>query len=169
MQTAEINSTKIVFDKNKTEKYRTNFNNTCDCQNCRNYYKNVENNRALLDFLKEFGIDFKHAEEVFSWSLSEDKNSLIHHEGCYGVFGNIEGEDFEFDKFGVRISFSEDAHVPCDREGEFFWICINGDFPYVLEEERELCENDDNFSEIFPREKEKQAFLKKLKSYFTKK
>ena len=52
VQTTEINSTKIIYDKNKTEKYRTDFNNTCDCQNCRNYYKNVESNAELLDFLK---------------------------------------------------------------------------------------------------------------------
>ena len=63
---------------------------------------------------------------------------MIHHEGYYGVFGKIEGEEFEFQKFGVKITFQKGASVPCDRTGEYFWICIEGDLPYILEEERDL-------------------------------
>ena len=59
LQTIEINSTKIIFDKNKTKEYRTDYNKPCDCQNCRNYYKIIENNTELLDFLEGFGIDFE--------------------------------------------------------------------------------------------------------------
>ena len=134
LQAIEINSTEIIFDKNKTEEYRTDYNNPCNCQNCRNYYKNIESNTELLKFLEGFGVDFNHAEEVFSWNLSNDRNSLIHHEGYYGVFGNLEGEDFDLEKYGVKISFAKDVYVPCDREGEFFWICISGDFSYILKE-----------------------------------
>ena len=54
------------------------------------------------------------------------------------VLANINGEDFEIDKFGVKISFAKDVSVPHDREGEYFWICISGDFPYVLDEGREI-------------------------------
>ena len=35
------NQLKIVFDKDKTKEYRTEFNKPCDCQDCRNYYKNI--------------------------------------------------------------------------------------------------------------------------------
>jgi hypothetical protein len=138
LQTVELSSVEITFDKGKTKEYRTDFNKPCDCQECRNYYKHVGNNLELVAFLNEFGIDYNCTEEVFSWDLGNDKDSLIHHEGYYGVFGKIEGEEFEFEKFGVKITFQKGASVPCDRTGEYFWICIEGDLPYILEEEREL-------------------------------
>ena len=138
LQTMEINSVKIIFDKEKTKKYRTAMNNPCDCQDCRNYYKHIGNNKGLVEFLNGFGIDFTCTEEVFSWDLGNDKDSLIHHEGYYGVFGKIEGEEFDFEKFGVKITFQKGASVPCDRTGDYFWICVVEDFPYILDEERDL-------------------------------
>lgn len=39
LQTIEINSVKILFEKEKTNKYRTDFNKPCACQSCRNFYK----------------------------------------------------------------------------------------------------------------------------------
>lgn len=138
LQTIEINNVKISFDKEKTKEYRTDFNKPCDCQYCRNYYKHIENNPELVEFLSGFGINFDCTEEVFSWDWGNDSNSLIHHEGYYGVFGNIEGEEFDFEKFGVKITFQKGATVPCDRTGDYFWICIEQDFPYILAEEREL-------------------------------
>lgn len=56
-QTVEINSVKITFDKEKTKEYRTDFNKPCECQDCRNYYKHIEENKKLVEFLSEFGID----------------------------------------------------------------------------------------------------------------
>lgn len=138
LQTVEINSVKITFDRDKTKDYRTDFNNPCDCQNCRNFYKHIENNAGLVKFLSDFGIDYNCTEEVFSWDLGNDKDSLIHHEGYYGVFGKIKGDEFDFEKCGVKITFAKGASVPCDRTGDCFWISIEGDFPYVLDEEREL-------------------------------
>ena len=95
LQSVEINSVKITFDKEKTKEYRTDFNKPCDCQDCRNYYKHIEENKGLREFLCGFGIDYNCTEEVFSWDWENDNNSLIHHEGYYGVFGKIEGEEFD--------------------------------------------------------------------------
>lgn len=72
---------KIIFDKEKTKEYRTDFNKPCDCQDCRNYYKNIQNNFELVEFLSGFGIDYNCTEEVFSWDLGNDNDALIHHEG----------------------------------------------------------------------------------------
>lgn len=162
LQTVEINSAKITFDKEKTKEYRTDMNNPCECQNCRNYYKHIENNLELVEFLSGFGVDYNCAEEVFSWDLGNDKDSLIHHEGYYGVFGWIEGEEFNFKKFGVKITFQKGASVPCDRTGEYFWICIEGDFPYILDEERELPSS-------FSQKNEEIGFINKIKAIFKKK
>lgn len=51
LQTIEINSVKIIFDKEKNKEYRTDFNKPCDCQDCRKYYKNIQNNFELVEFL----------------------------------------------------------------------------------------------------------------------
>lgn len=158
-QTIEINSVKITFDKEKTQEYRTDFNNPCICQDCRNYYKHIENNKELIQFLDDFGIDYNWTEEVFSWDLGNSIDSLIHHEGYYGVFGKIEGEKFDCEKFGVKITFQKDAAVPHDRTGEYFWICINGDFPYILDEERDLPVS-------FSQKLQKLNLISKVKSIF---
>ena len=138
METIEINSVEIIFDKDKTKKYRTDYNKPCDCQDCRNYYKHIEKNKELVEFLCSFGIDYNYTEEVFSWDLGNANDSLIHHEGYYGVFGKIQGEDFDFEKFGVKITFQKDALVLSGRTEEYFWICVAGDFPYILDEKRDL-------------------------------
>ena len=162
LQTVEINSVKITFDKEKTKEYRTDFNKPCDCQNCRNYYKHIEENKKLVEFLSEFGIDYNCTEEVFSWDLGNDEDSLIHHEGYYGVFGEIEVEEFDFEMFGVKIAFQKGASVPCDRTGEYFWICIEGDLPYILEEERDL-------PITFSQKLQKSNIISKIKAIFRKK
>ena len=162
LQSVEINSVKITFDKEKTKEYRTDFNKPCDCQNCRNYYKHIEENKKLVEFLSEFGIDYNCTEEVFSWDLGNDEDSLIHHEGYYGVFGKIEGEEFEFKKFGVKITFQKGASVPCDRTGDYFWICIEGDFPYILDEERDL-------PITFSQRMQNSNIISKFKAVFRKK
>lgn len=162
LQTIEINSVKIIFDKEKTKEYRSDFNKPCDCQDCRNYYKNIQNNFELVEFLSGFGIDYNCTEEVFSWDLGNDNDALIHHEGYYGVFGKIEGNEFDFEKFGVKITFQKVASVPCDRAGEYFWICIEGEFPYILDEERDL-------PITFSQKLQKLGIISKIKSIFKKK
>ena len=162
LQKIEINSVKIIFDKEKTKEHRTAMNNPCECQDCRNYYKHIERNKELVEFLNNFGIDYYCTEEVFSWDLENDNNALIHHEGYYGVFGKIEGEEFDFEKFGVKITFQKGAFVPGDRTGEFFWICIEGDFPYILDEERDLPVS-------LSRKTQFLNFIGKIKTIFRKK
>ena len=134
LQSTEINSVKVTFNQEKTREYRTDFNKPCDCLNCRNFYKHMESNTELVAFLSAFGVDYHCTEEVFSWDWGDDPDSLIHHQGFYGVFGEIE-EAFAFEKFGVKIAFLKDASIPHDRTCECFWICVEGDFPYILAEE----------------------------------
>ncbi len=160
LKTIEINSVKITFDIDKTKEYRTDFNKPCDCQDCRNFYKHIESNTELVDFLCEFGIDYNCTEEVFSWDWGNDTKSLIHHEGYYGIFGKLDN-DFSFEKYGVKIIFSKEASVPCDRSGEHFFIKIEGDFSYILEEKRQL-------SITFADGIEKIPFVVKIKEFFAK-
>lgn len=161
LQTLKINSVRITFDEERTKKYRTSYNRPCECQNCRNYYKNVENNFELVEFLRGFGIDYTCTEEVFSWDLGNDSDSFIHHEGYYGVFGKIDAEEFDFEKFGVKITFQKAASVPCDRTGDYFWICVEGDFPYLLNEERDM-------PVPFSRKVKHSKFFHRIKTIFKK-
>lgn len=161
LRTIEINSIRIEFDKEKTNEYRTSFNKPCDCQDCRNYYQHIKNNIELAEFLCGFGVEYNCTEEVFSWDLGNNKDSLIHHEGYYGVFGRIEGDEFEYENFGVKISFQKGASVPCDRTGEYFWICIENDFPYILDEKREI-------PVAVSQKNERFSFFNKIKTIFRK-
>ena len=90
MQSIEINSIKVIFDKEKTQKNITLYNEPCDCQYCKNYYKYMEVNAELREFLSQFGIDYIRCEEVMSYDLGEDKDSFIHSMAYYDVFGKIE-------------------------------------------------------------------------------
>ena len=134
----KIGSAEIVFDKEVTEKYYEEHFNSCKCQYCRNFYKHIKGSPELLGFLAGFGLNFNSVEEIFSVDLGNDKDSPIHHKAYYGVCGRIEGGEVEFEKFGVKISFLKEASVPDSRQGEYFFIAIENDFPFILNEEREL-------------------------------
>lgn len=133
VQTIEINSVKITFDKEKTKQYRTEWNEPCACQDCRNFYKNMEQNTELVAFLSSFGIEIPYAEDILSFDIEPS----IRSEAYYGVFGCIEAE-FSIRKYGVTVSFQNEASVPCDRTGAYFWIVVESDFPYVLDEARDV-------------------------------
>lgn len=137
-ETAKIGSAEIIFDKEETEKYYTEHIYSCECQDCRNFYEHIKRNPELLGFLADFGLKFNSVEEILSWDLGNDKDSLIHHEAYYVVCGRIEGNDVEFEKFGVKISFLKEASVPGDRQGEYFFIAIENGFPFILDEERDF-------------------------------
>lgn len=162
MQTIKINGVSIIFDREKTNRHRTEINSPCECDYCRNYYKNMSNNIDLVDFLESFGVDYNYCEEIFSWDLGNDKDSLIHHEGHYCIFGKIEGDEFEFERFGVKIAFSNLVPAPCDGNDEHFWLSVKGDFPYILDEIRNLVS-------VFPQKAENSNMISKLKSIFRKK
>ena len=50
--------------------------------------------------------------------------------------------------------------MPHNRTGEYFWICIEGDFPYILDEERKLTVS-------LSQKIERLSFFDKLKSIFS--
>lgn len=133
-------TTEIVFDKEKTQEHRTMFNESCNCQDCLNYYKNIEKNAELVEFLADFGVDYKRTEEVYSFE-DESDDGYIHSIGYYSVEVAINGDNVSVEKFGVKISFTYDEYVPTDRKEGFFWITIDAEFPYVLEQKRERHSN----------------------------
>lgn len=159
MQCLEINSVKVFFDKEKTQKNITNYNEPCNCQDCRNYYKNIESNEELQSFLASFGIDYLRCEEVISYDLGEEKDSSIHSMAYYDVFGTIEKE-FSIENNGCTISFkkNEDINVGHEVDEDYFWIVLDMVIPYVLEEERELSYASDKTS-IFTKIRE---FISKI-------
>ncbi len=148
MQCIEINSVKVSFDKEKTQNNITPYNEPCDCQDCRNYYKNIESNIELREFLSQFGIDYLRTEEVMSYELRlNDKDSPIHSMAYYDVFGYLEKE-FSIKKGDCTILFKKNSDVNVGHEvnDEYFWIVLDMVIPYVLEEERELSYVSDKIS-----------------------
>ena len=141
MQSIEINSIKVIFDKEKTQKNITLYNEPCDCQYCKNYYKYMEVNAELREFLSQFGIDYIRCEEVMSYDLGEDKDSFIHSMAYYDVFGKIEKE-FSKQEEDYSISFQANTNVNVGhKEEEYFWIVIDAVIPYILDEERCVAGN----------------------------
>lgn len=94
--------------------------------------------------MADFGLNFNSVEEILSRDLGNDRDSLIHHEAYYVVCGRIEGNDVEFEKFGVKISFLKEASAPGDRQGEYFFIARGAGFSRAeiqdtVESEIERC------------------------------
>ena len=137
VQTITHEITTIVFDREKSINYKTEYNSPCSCQECRNYNENIKTNPELISFLSNFGVDYNRPEEVFSCDIDEDADSPINSTAYYGVFGKIQDDEVHIQKFGVSISFEKGSFVPNDREDECFWIVVEGNFRYVLDEERE--------------------------------
>lgn len=163
MQCIEINSVKINFDKEMTRNNITPYNAQCDCQYCKNYYKNIECNIELRNFLSQFGIDYLRTEEVISYDLGENKESLVHSMAYYDVFGYIEKE-VSVEKGDYTISFMKNADVNVGHEidDKYFWIVLDIVLPYLLEEERELSYISDE-KNFFSKIKERLTKLFKKK------
>lgn len=159
MQTLTFENTTIVFDREKSLNYKTENNSPGSCQDCRNYNENIKNKPELISFLFGLGVDYNRPEEVFSYDIGEDVDSLINSTAYYGVFGKIQGDEVHIQKFGVSISFEKGAAVPNDREDEFFWVVVDGDFPYVLDEGRDA-------SIILPQPSPLQKVKARIKSFF---
>ena len=139
LQTIEINSVKITFDKEKTKEYRTDSNTLCDCKDCRNYYKNHQNNLELKEFLADFGVDYTRAEEIMLIDLGKEKESLINYSAYYCVVGSIcEEISLNKENYSVFFGISSNINVGHEITDDFFFIVINIDLPYILDEEREL-------------------------------
>lgn len=168
LQTVEINGVKITFDREKTLNHRTDYNKPCVCQDCRNFYKNVESNTELSDFLSVFGVVHNFDEEVLSWSEYKDNKPYIHSDGYYAVEGTFDCDYFDFERFGVKLSFIKESVVPHDREDDFFFIKVEGDFPFVLDEkiEEEYIPEEGKDVQIFSR---KISWLEKIKTLFKRK
>lgn len=62
---------------------------------------------------------------------------------------------------GIKVTFSKYEHIPEDREEEFFWVKVEGNFPYILEE-RLLKEKIDSEEET-EKTKPKKSIFKIIK------
>ena len=139
LQTVEINSVKITFDKEKTKEYRTDFNKPCDCQDCRNYYENIKNNRELIDFLIAFGVDYLKAEEIMPYDLGNEIDPLIYYRAYYSVVGSLNSEfSTNQETFSVSFEMQNNVNVGHEISEDYFFIVIDINLPFILDEEREL-------------------------------
>lgn len=137
--TTEIDSVKLTFDKEKTQENRTDYNIPCECQYCRNYYKNIDNSPEIKDFLSSFGIDYLRAEEIIPYDLGNDKDSPICYNAYYCVFGSIDDEA-SLKKEAYTVSFRKSAEVNVGHKvtDDMFFVVLGIELPYILEEERDM-------------------------------
>lgn len=135
MSIIEIDSTKIFFDRAKTQSYQLEKSQSCECQGCKNYYENLKNKHELINFLSAFGIDCFSAEEVLDSSAGD---TLIHYEVYYGIAGYMDRDEAVLRDFGVKLSFRKSVNLLHDIPENFLWIVVENDFPFVLNEERDI-------------------------------
>ncbi|MBP3329361.1 MAG: hypothetical protein J6L89_00860 [Clostridia bacterium] len=128
-QTVKVNSRNITFEKEKTSSYQKANFSACTCEGCSAFRKAIESNKELSAYLEQFGIDYNFPDEVFWYDMGEDDALYYESDGYYGVCGFFDGDEFSFEKYGVTISFLKNAMLPVERDGEYFYISIKGDFP----------------------------------------
>jgi len=138
-QEIKINNIRILFDKDRTQNNQTDYNRPCDCQDCRNYYKNIENNVELIDFLTGFGVDYLRPEEIMPYDIGNEKDSLIYYRAYYSVVGTLDKE-FRTNKESFSASFEIQNNINVGHEisEDYFFIVVDINLPFVLDEEREL-------------------------------
>ena len=115
MTTIKKNEYVFSVDIEKTKEYYKT-HSLCDCEECRNYYKQIKYKFPKLnDFLSEFGIDISKPDECFSVDMD---NYIDYINVDYTVCGSVK----------VFVS-------PNYQTGEYFTISImNIELPWVLNE-----------------------------------
>ena len=159
LQEIIINKVRILFDKEKTQSNKTDYNRPCDCQDCRNYYKNIENNNELIEFLTGFGVDYLRAEEIMPYDLGNEIDPLIYYRAYYSVVGSLDSE-FSTNKetFSVSFEMQNNVNVGHEISEDYFFIVIDINLPFILDEESGL-----------PPQSLADKILNKIRSIFKKK
>lgn len=137
MSEISINSSKLIYDKEKTKTCGVKCD-PCDCRGCRNYFENIKANPKLCDFIKSFGLNPFRPDEVIYFSLEDNNSSPLFYEVYYGICGKIVGEEISFKEYGVDISFKKSVNLLTETSSDNFWLVINKNYPYVLKEERDI-------------------------------
>lgn len=88
--------------------------------------------------MSQFGINYLRCEEIVSYDAKENGSVFIDSIAYYDVFGRIEKE-FTIKEYGCIISFKANKNIPVGHEKgeEYFWIVIETNMPYILDEEYE--------------------------------
>lgn len=83
----EKNGWKFIFDKNKTSKYYENYSDLCQCESCKNFYKNVKFiSDDIRSFIEQFGIDIN--KPIEQQSIIADKTKkIVENTVYYAVIG----------------------------------------------------------------------------------
>lgn len=80
---------KFSFDKNKTSTYYENYSDLCECESCKNFYKNVGFiPNDIRNFIEQFGIDI--TKPIEQESIIADKSQkIVEYTVYYAVNGEI--------------------------------------------------------------------------------
>lgn len=83
----------FCFDKNKTLKYYENYTDLCQCESCKNFYKNVKLiSNDIRDFVEQFGIDISKPIEQES-IIADKSNNMVDNTVYYAVNGKANSLD----------------------------------------------------------------------------
>lgn len=136
MTTIKKNEYVFSVDIEKTKEYYKT-HSLCDCEECRNYYKQIKYKFPKLnDFLSEFGIDISKPDECFGVDMD---NYIDYINVDYTVCGSVkvlgESEIDIFDDLSLKVVITDGFVSPNEQTGEYFTISImNIELPWVLNE-----------------------------------
>lgn len=84
---------KFCFDKNKTVKYYKDYSDLCQCESCKNFYKNAKLiPNDIKNFVEQFGADITKPIEQESVIADKAKN-IVENTVYYAVYGKATSLD----------------------------------------------------------------------------
>ena len=138
MTTIQIADHIFAVDVNKTKEYYQT-HTLCDCDYCRNYYKQIKGKFPQLEaFLSQFGVDISKPDEI---STSYEMDDCIHYIMIdYTVSGKVENigqsEINISDSLPFTLRITDGFSSPNEQTSDYFTISIDTEFtlPRALSE-----------------------------------
>lgn len=102
---------KFCFDKYKTMKYYESYSDLCQCESCRNFYKNVKLiSNDIKNFVKLFGVDITKPIEQEAIIVDKSKNIVEN-----TVYYAVNGEAVSLDNPQIPIGESVVEIIPKEK------------------------------------------------------
>ena len=137
-ETVIINDRSFLIDKYATSHYITQYNEPCDCAYCRNYFRAIQENFVVLDFLSKLSVNVGRPEECMEIETNYS-TKMLHYIVWYSVTGQTENSVTVnlSDDITVKISLSSDNRLSpnTDHIDDYFWICIDLWLPWAMDED----------------------------------
>ena len=154
MTTIQIANHIFAVDVNRTKEYYQT-HTLCDCDYCRNYYKQIKGKFPQLEaFLSQFGVDISKPDEISSCTYEDEIDYYaVYYSVCGEITKDSEYEIDIYDNLFLSIVVHDDIAPPNEQTGQYFTFSVfQIRLPWVLDEPLNPTAKErvfDKFHEIF--------------------